>query len=91
MANARRLADGLEAQGLRRYGVADVPPNSGIVTVEHPEPEALYEHLRQRGTVAALRNRLLRFSPTYYNTADETERALEAVADFGKVSVAARA
>ena len=90
LAHAHTLADGLEKQGLRRYGTAAPAHASGIVTVEHPEPEALYDHLREREIVAALRNRLLRFAPTYYNTTDEIEAALEAVADFGKVSVAAR-
>ena len=90
LANAQALADGLEAQGLRRYGAEEAACASGIVTVEHPEPEALYDHLRQRGIVVALRNRLLRFAPAYYNTADEIEAALEAVAGFGKVSVAAQ-
>ena len=95
LAHARTLTDGLEAQGLRRYGADgcsahDTAHASGIVTVEHPEPEALYDHLRQRSIVAALRNRLLRFAPTYYNTSEEVEAALEAVANFGRVRVAAR-
>ena len=90
LANARVLADGLEKQGLRRYGTADPDLASGIVTVEHPEPERLYDHLRECEIVVALRNRLLRFAPTYYNATGEIEAALEAVADFGKLSVVAR-
>ncbi len=84
---ARALAEGLARLGLRRYGSEDPARASGIVTVAHPDVEGLFEHLRERGIAAALRNRLLRFSPTYYNSPEEVEAALEAVADFGKVRV----
>ncbi len=79
---SRRLAEGLAGLGLRRYGTDDPAHASGIVTVHHPAPEALFEHLRQHRIHTALRNRLLRFSPTYYNHPDEVEAALDAVAAF---------
>ena len=84
---ARALAEGLARLGLRRYGSEDPARGSGIVTVAHPEVEGLFEHLKRRGITAALRNRLLRFSPTYYNSPDEVAATLDAVADFGKISV----
>lgn len=79
-ARAGRLAEGLERLGLPRYGTADPAHASGIVTVRPDEPEALFEHLAARGVTAALRNRMLRFSPTYYNTDDEIDAVLDAVA-----------
>src|SRR5690606_23418204 len=87
LANAARLADGLDRLGLRRFGTADPDRASGIVTVEHPEPEALHAHLAARNVHASLRDRKLRFAPHAYNTDDEVDAALEGVAAFGKVSV----
>jgi cysteine desulfurase/selenocysteine lyase len=85
---ARALADGLVRQGLARYGTGDPAHASGIVTVRHAAPEALFEHLQARNIAASLRNRLLRFAPTYYNSPDEVDRTLEAVADFDRARVA---
>ncbi len=85
--NARLLADGLADQGYARYG-SDAPAHqSGIVTISADDPEALHEHLEAHQIQAALRNRKLRFAPTYYNTAAEIERILDVVADFRAVQV----
>lgn len=51
---------------------------SGIVVFKHctlPN-EALYEHLQRNGVVCALRGGGIRFSPHFYNSFDEMERAL---------------
>ena len=85
---AGALAEGLARQGLARYGPVEGAPASGIVTVRHPQPEALVEQLKARGVVASVRNRLLRLAPTYYNDAGDVEAALEAVASFGRSQVA---
>ncbi|NBC16291.1 MAG: aminotransferase class V-fold PLP-dependent enzyme [Bacteroidetes bacterium] len=86
---AAALAEGLDRLGLPRYGTADPDHASGIVTVRHPEPEALYEYLKERDITIAMRNRLLRFAPTYYNHPDEIDRALDAVRAFGRTTVGA--
>lgn len=80
LARARRLAEGLAALGLKRFGTEDPAHASGIVTVAAPDPEGLYDHLCRHRVRAALRNRLLRFSPTWYNTDDEIDEALMVVA-----------
>lgn len=80
LARAGQLAAGLEQLGLRRYGSPDPQHASGIVTVEAEAPERLYEGLKAAGVQAALRNRKLRFSPHYYNSAAEIDQALDAVA-----------
>lgn len=85
LARAEELQSGLARLGLARYGTDDPAAASGIVTVEHPDPEGLLEALRREGVVAAVRNRCVRFSPTYYNTTDETARALDVVGRYGKV------
>ena len=55
---------------------------SGIVVFKHNSIDnpALYKHLQQNGVVCALRGGGIRFSPHFYNTFSEIERALELVA-----------
>lgn len=79
---ASMLAHGLDAQGHARYGSSDPSHASGIVTLRHPDPEGLYAHLSARKIVASLRNRLVRFAPTYYNSPEEIQQTLDAVAAF---------
>lgn len=79
--NARMIADGLEAVGLRRFGSADPDHASGIVTVEVPEPEALHAHLQSQNIHVSLRDRKLRFAPHAYNREEELGVVLEACRD----------
>jgi len=77
------LADELTVRGLPRYGTDDPNHASGIVTVEPDAPEALFEHLRQHDITGAVRNRKLRFAPTYYNNEADLMAVLEATDQFG--------
>jgi selenocysteine lyase/cysteine desulfurase len=54
---------------------------SGIVTFKHRTVanEVLYQYLQNNGVVCALRGGGIRFSPHFYNTLDEIDRALELV------------
>lgn len=79
---SRTLADELSARGFYRYGTNDPERASGIVTVAPDEPEALFAHLDDRKITGALRNQMLRFSPTYYNDESDLQRILGAVDDF---------
>jgi selenocysteine lyase/cysteine desulfurase len=79
LARARRLAAGLDGMGLARYGADQV--NSGIVTVDHPEPDRARADLRRAGIHVAVRERRLRFSPHAYNTEAEIDAALDALAE----------
>jgi len=88
-AHAQRLAAGLADLGFARYGPRDPNHAAGIVTIRAETPEALFDHLRQQNITAALRNRLVRFSPTYYNSTDEIDRVLEAVEAFATAPSAA--
>ncbi len=78
----RALADGLADLGLERYGTDDPAHASGIVTVHHPDPEGLYKYLDDHKIVVAVRNRMVRFAPTYYNTLNEIHQTLERVAAY---------
>ena len=76
------LADELAARGVPRYGTEDPAHASGIVTVAPEDPEGLYEHLKARDITAALRNRKVRFAPTYYNNEADLQAVLDAVDEF---------
>lgn len=84
---AQYLARGLDRLGFARYGTADPAHASGIVAIHHPEPDALLDHLRARGIVASVRNRLVRFAPTWYNSEAELDATLEAIKAFGRVTI----
>ncbi len=92
-ARAQQLADGFDALGLPRYGPRDPAHRAGIVTIRVDNPEALFDHLRAQGITAALRNRLVRFAPTYYNTSEDMDAVLAAVDAFveGEKRITARA
>ncbi|MFZ2407462.1 MAG: aminotransferase class V-fold PLP-dependent enzyme [Methylobacter sp.] len=55
---------------------------SGIVIFKHRAiaNEVLYKHLQDNGVVCALRGGGIRFSPHFYNTFEEIDRALELIA-----------
>ncbi len=58
---------------------------SGIVVFKHRTiaNEALYKYLQDNGVVCALRGGGIRFSPHFYNTLEEIDRALELIANAG--------
>lgn len=89
LGHAARLADGLHRLGARRYGTADPAHASGIVTVAVDDPEGLHAHLEARGVACSLRNRLVRFAPHAHTRPADVDRALEAVAQFGRTAVPA--
>jgi selenocysteine lyase/cysteine desulfurase len=82
--NAARLKSLLEQAGLTSYGAFESPHRGGIVTFRCDQADALHASLRARHIFAAVRNGLLRFAPTYYNTEHEIEKVASAVADFLK-------
>jgi selenocysteine lyase/cysteine desulfurase len=79
---AEALGDALDARGYRRYGRPDPAHASGIVTVAPDAPEVLYEHLQGHDVTAALRNRKVRFAPSYYNNEADLQAVLDAVDAF---------
>lgn len=75
--------------GARRLGCAIVSPlderqRSGIVCFRHPRvpAEEIVRGLEHRGIACAARLGAVRFSPHFYNTTDEVDRALAAVAEL---------
>lgn len=72
----------LEALGYVRYGTDEDARQSGVLTIHAPDPEGLFKHLLAHNVTISLRNRLLRFSPSWYNTEEDLDRALAVVATF---------
>ncbi len=82
LANASQIRDGLKHMGFEVYGGIDIQSDrttSGIVTVKHSGANEMFEALKSQSIHIAVRNGLLRFSPTYYNSAHEIEIALEQI------------
>jgi len=73
------LSEELTDRGFRQYGSDDPAHASGIVTIAPEHPEQLYEHLQSLDIVGALRNRKLRFSPSYYNNEPDLRVLLDAL------------
>jgi len=63
---------------------AKSPLKSGIVVFKHRTiaNEVLYKHLQDNGVVCALRGGGIRFSPHFYNTAQEIAKAFTIIGDF---------
>ncbi|HET9110103.1 MAG TPA: hypothetical protein VFN78_04680, partial [Ktedonobacterales bacterium] len=57
----------------------DGAERSSIVMLELERPEELVKGLSERGIIVDSRPGLLRISPNFYNTVEETDRALAAL------------
>ncbi len=77
---SQRLLDGALAQGWRARCPTDPAQRTSIVTLEHPEPRLAVQKLRASHVLCDSRPGLIRLSPHYFNTADEIDRCLEALA-----------
>ncbi len=79
LARMREVKQGLLDLGFSLYGEADAAHASGIVAARHPDADALFEALKAQGIHIAVRNGLLRFAPTFYNTSAEVKQVLDAL------------
>lgn len=76
------LGTELQARGLPLYGSDEPRHASGIVTMVPDRPEELIAHLDDHDITAAMRNRKIRFSPTYYNDETDLQTILDVVDSF---------
>ena len=81
MALAEDAAEKLEAKGYQVTSPRADNQRAGLVMFQHPTHtnEAVMEALTAAGVTAAVRGGKLRFSPHFYNTHEEIERAVEAL------------
>ncbi|MCG8427533.1 MAG: aminotransferase class V-fold PLP-dependent enzyme [Chromatiales bacterium] len=73
-----------ENEGLELVSITEANRRSGIVTFR-PKPcdaESLYRNLMDQKVICALRGGGVRFSPHYYNTAEEIDRVFDLIAQF---------
>ncbi len=77
----RRLRDGVHALGLPIYGPQTSDDSASSIVTFHPDdPDAVFAALAADGITASMRNRMIRVSPSWENTTEEVDHALEVVA-----------
>ena len=76
------IAEELSRAGYERYGIQKHAPDSGIVTFKHAASETLFNYLKKRKVVVAVRNGLARVAPTFYNTEEEVQALFELLHQF---------
>ena len=81
----RRLAEDLRDRvsdlGYTLHQAADPAARSALVLFEHPDAAAAVRHLAARDVIVDHRGPLVRFSPHFYNTIEDNERAVAALAE----------
>jgi len=75
------LCERLQESGCVILSPREPGERSGIVSFQHPQKEArqLVQWLSAQGVICAERNGAVRFSPHFYNTEEEIDRALELI------------
>ena len=74
-------AEKLEARGYRVLSPREDAQRAGLVMFQHPTHtnDAVLQALKEAGVTAAARGGRLRFSPHFYNTTEEIDRAVVAL------------
>ena len=67
---------------IRISGSDDPRTHSGIVSLEMADAEHVFEELRRRRIICAIRGGAVRFSPHFYNTVEEMDLVIEALEDI---------
>ena len=75
-----RLIEGCRAAGLSPRVADDPDERSAIVPVRHPAPADAVKRLADRGIIVDSRPGVVRASPHFYNTANEVDEFVEALA-----------
>lgn len=73
------LVDRLRAAGLTPRVPAALEGHAGIVTVPVPDPPGVVAGLRARGIVVDARPGLVRLSPYFYNTTEDSQQVVDAL------------
>jgi kynureninase len=74
--------DMADAAGLRVAAVRDDARRGGIVTISVTDPKPVVDALAARGIIVDYRPGIIRLSPAFYNTEDEVERTVAAIAEL---------
>ena len=84
-----RLIDGCEAAGFSPRVAGAPDERSAIVPVRHPAPADAVKQLADRGIIVDSRPGVVRASPHFYNSAEEVDAFVEALAEAGPASTPA--
>lgn len=84
---SRRLVEGGRARGFDVLGPADSARRTPTTAFPVDDPHAAEVALRQRGILASARGPALRLAPHFYNTSDDIDRALDALAEVATPGV----
>lgn len=78
---SRRLADAGAARGLVLHGPGAAHPRSPTTAFVVPgDSHAVERRLRDRGVIASARGPVVRLAPHFYNTLEDCDRAIDALA-----------
>lgn len=77
-----RLVDGAQGRGLAPRVPGRAEHLAGIVTIPRADPRAVVSALAERGIIIDARPGIVRLSPYFYNTAEDCDRALDAIGDL---------
>lgn len=80
---AERLIEGAEERGLRLHGSRDSSRKTPTTAIVCPDGNsaAIEAQLRERGIIASARGPVLRLAPHFYNTIEDVDAALDALAE----------
>lgn len=79
-----RLIDGGRARGLTLHGTDDMRCKTATTAFVVRDSHAVEEAMRARGVIAAARGTVIRLAPHFYNTIDDIDRALDALAEIAR-------
>ena len=77
---AQRLIDGGRARGLTLHGSADVSRKTANTAFVVPDSHRVESAMRARGVLPSARGPVIRLAPHFYNTLDDVDTALDALA-----------
>jgi selenocysteine lyase/cysteine desulfurase len=76
----QRLIDGGRARGLELLGTDNMAHKTATTAFLVDESHIVEEKMRKRGVIASARGPVIRLSPHFYNTLDDVDTALDALA-----------
>jgi selenocysteine lyase/cysteine desulfurase len=77
---AGRLIEGGRSRGLELHGTDDVSRKTASTAFVVPDAHAVEAAMRSRGVIASARGPVVRLAPHFYNTMDDVDAALDALA-----------
>jgi len=84
----RHLVSGAERAGLHPRTSGQADQLAGILTIPRADPNAVVAALAERGIIIDYRPGLIRLSPYFYNTIEDCERVVHAIADLEQQGIA---